>query len=102
MRKNDIVNLLEQEPEDVFLNYALAMELLNENEALAISQFQKVIKLDANYVAAYYQLALLYINNQKSTEALSILKTALALAKEQNRKHTVAEINALIMEIEDE
>lgn len=50
------------EPNDPFLHYALGLELVKkQNYQEAMSAFQKVITLDENYIAAYYQLGLVFI-----------------------------------------
>ena len=50
--------LLAAEPDDAFLNFALAMELAKiERLEDAVARFERAIELDAGYCAAYYQKA---------------------------------------------
>ena len=52
-RKKQLLELLQSDPNDVFLHYALGMEALSENDLqAALTQFQKTIGLQENYHAA--------------------------------------------------
>ena len=54
--REQLEKLLAAEPDDVFLNFGLAMELSkSEPKDLALQRFQRVIDLNADYTAAYYQ-----------------------------------------------
>ena len=54
--------MLNEDPQDPFLHYALGLELAKKKKYQeAMSSFQQTINLDENYVAAYYQLGILYI-----------------------------------------
>ena len=51
-RKDMLLHMLELEPNDVFLNYALSQELMGvEDYANANLQLQKTLLLDKNYLA---------------------------------------------------
>jgi tetratricopeptide (TPR) repeat protein len=54
---------LKDDPNDPFLHYALGLELVKkQNYQEAISAFQTVIQLNETYVAAYYQIAIIFIH----------------------------------------
>ena len=51
---------LQSEPDDVFLNFGLAMAYRSAGRTEeAIAQFDRTCSLDENYVAAYFQKAIL-------------------------------------------
>ncbi|GAB4201480.1 MAG: hypothetical protein Fur0023_06030 [Bacteroidia bacterium] len=102
-RKNDILEMLKEHPNDVFLNYALGLELVSENQLeQAIQQFQKTIALDENYVPAYYQYGLILYENQNKDKALEILSKGLTIATQKKLYKEIAEFKSLITNIEND
>ena|SRR5687767_14764059 len=62
-RVDQIRAMLLDEPLDPFLHYALGLELTKkENYQEAIAAFRKVLQLDESYIAAYYQIAIIFIH----------------------------------------
>ena len=62
-RVDQIRLMLMEEPLDPFLHYALGLELTKkENYQEAIASFQQVLQLDESYIAAYYQIAIIFIH----------------------------------------
>lgn len=55
-RIDQLQQMIQEDPNDVFLQYALGLELLNTSVERALIQFEQVITLDETYVPAYYQL----------------------------------------------
>lgn len=56
-RREMLEEFLEQDPNDSFSRYALALELEKESKTQeAVQQLQEVIARDSSYVAAYYHL----------------------------------------------
>ena len=83
-RLSQVREMLQEEPDDPFLHYALGLELAKKkNYQEAMSAFQTVIKLDENYVAAYYQLGILFIEIDIVDVARSYIQKGIdkALAK---------------------
>lgn len=92
-RLDQLRKMLAGDPEDPFLNFALAMEYsksAQQDEALA--QFNRVIELDRKYVPAYFQKANLLVASNKHAEAKAVFVEALAVADETGDKHAAAEI----------
>jgi len=103
MRKDQLLELLKESPNDVFLHYALGLEYLAEQEyQLAQECFENVIKMDSNYLAAYYQLGMLYFNLDNKEMALDFLKKGLEIARQKKSNKDIAEFNALITNIEND
>jgi Tfp pilus assembly protein PilF len=102
-RIEQLLELLKTEAQDVFLNYALGMDYLADVNTilLAETQFKKVIALDENYIAAYYQLGKLYENQTKITEALSNYRIGLDKAKRQKNNKAINEFGEAIFMLED-
>jgi len=95
--------MLEKEPEDLFLNYALGLEYANDlgKVADAESQFKIVLSLDENYVPAYYQLGRLFASLLRIPEALEYYKCGLEKAKEQKNNKAINEFSEAIFMLED-
>ena len=96
-RKDMLAEMLQKEPEDVFLNYALAVEFVGEKKyEEAEQQFLKTVKLNSEYLPSYYQLGQVSEKLKKEKEALEYYKLGLALAQKQNNQKAVNEINEAI------
>lgn len=101
-RKELIFDMLEKEPNDVFLNYALAMEHLSTGDfADAEAQLRKVLTINASYLPCYYQLGQVNEKLNHSDIALTYYKQGVELAKSQNNKKALGELNEAIWMLED-
>ncbi|HRG68644.1 MAG: hypothetical protein JNL65_06850 [Saprospiraceae bacterium] len=102
-RKERILNLLEANPEDDFLLYALAKEFENEKQMdESILTFQKLLKIHPNYIGAYYHLAKALVSNQKKTEGILVIKDGIERAKALKDLHALSELQSLLNEIQME
>lgn len=102
-RKEMLFDMLLKEPDDVFLNYALAMEHLSVNEFKAAeAQFQKTLQIDPAYLACFYQLGQVWERLGNNDTALGYYKQGLELAKTQNNRKAQGELNEAIWMLEDE
>src|SRR4051812_33156762 len=77
-----LMSMLEQEPRDLFMNYALGVEYRADAQLpLAEEQFKKVLDLDPLYIAAYYQLGQLHQELSDTAGALDFYRQGLEKAK---------------------
>jgi tetratricopeptide (TPR) repeat protein len=91
-RKESLIQLLEQTPNDIFLNYALAMELQSEGLVFEAIERLEWIRINApDYLATYYQLAALYQTNDKG-KAIEVYQQGIVLAKSQGNNKTEKEL----------
>lgn len=101
-RKEQILNMLVSEPNDVFLNYALAMEFVSTNELKeADEQLKKVLSIKADYLPCFYQLGQLNEKLGNNDIALTFYKQGVDLAKSQNNNKALGELNEAIWMLED-
>ncbi len=101
-RKHSLIEMLKKEPEDLFLNYALAVEFVGEGKyEEAEKQFLKTSQINSEYLPCYYQLGQVAEKIKKEKEALDYYKKGLALAQKQNNQKAVNEINEAIWMLED-
>ena len=101
-RKEQILNMLVSEPNDVFLNYALAMEFISNNEFQeADVQLKKVLSIKPDYLPCFYQLGQLNEKLGNNEVALHYYKQGVDLAKSQNNNKALGELNEAIWMLED-
>ena len=94
--------MLKDEPDDSFLNYALALEYAKANDMdKAIILLEKIIERDANYLGAYYQLGNYYEETGNIHEAIDIYTKGIGIAKQQNNRKTLGELNEALMMLEE-
>ena len=81
-RRYQINRMLDQNIDDVHLNYSLAMELAREGQiAIAMLQFRRVRELDPHYFPAYIQAALMLAQEGVYSLAREILSEGIAQAQ---------------------
>ena len=94
--------MLKEEPQDVFLNYALAVEFVGEGKyEEAEKQYLKTLELNKEYLPCYYQLGQAAEKLKKEKEALEYYKRGADLAKKQNNNKALNELNEAIWLLED-
>lgn len=101
-RIQSLAEMLKLEPNDLFLNYSLGIELVAINKLTeAETQYKKVLDFNKDYLAVYYQLGKLYEAKDSINEALAIYRLGLEKAKSQKNNKAINEINEAIFLIED-
>ena len=95
--------MLEKEPGDLFLNYALGIEYSAKPLTYpdAESQFKIVLGLNENYIAAYYQLGKLSEALLRAPEAIEYYKKGLEKAIFLKDNKAINEFNEAIFLLED-
>ena len=88
--------MLEKEPGDSFLNYALALEMEKENRIPeAVALLEKTIGSDENYLGAYYKLASLLLNSNERLRSIAVLNKGIGVAERQKNSKTLSELKEL-------
>lgn len=94
-----LVEMLDKQPDDLFLQYALAMEYLGmQKPGDAEKLFRNIIATDEHYVAAYYQLGKL-LEPANEHEAINIYEKGMEEAQLKNDRKTVNEFRAALDEL---
>lgn len=103
-RLTQLFALLSEQPQEVFLNYAIASEYKKmQNWAQAVLWFEKTLQLEPSYLAAYYQMAeALEASNQREA-AKRAYEIGITYAQAAKDLKSISEFkNALMnLEIED-
>ena len=93
LRMQQLLEFLKDDPADVFTLYALALENININEQhTAIELLNKVITLNPEYVAAYYQLGQL-LEKTNANQAAIIYKQGIEVATRTKNSHARSELS---------
>jgi Tfp pilus assembly protein PilF len=99
-RINQLKEMLEKHPQDVFLKYALGLEYValcdDENGRLT---FEQVIVLQEDYLAVYFQLAQLYERIGEDELAIETYEKGMEVAKNQKDQKTLNELKSALEEL---
>ncbi len=89
--------MLQDSPEDEFLNYALAMEFVSSGRTEdALSAFRRVLKFDAQNSAAWFQQAQVLAGMERVDEAREAAREGIAAAKARGEQHAAEEIGGFL------
>ncbi len=95
--------MLQKDPEDNFLNYALALEYSRQSEvSKAIRIIETILEKDAEYLPAYYQLGKLYEQEAMIEKAIDIYKKGIEIAKHHSNLKTMGELTEALMILEED
>jgi Tfp pilus assembly protein PilF len=101
-RLEQLQQMFLKEPNDEFLQYAIAMEYFSAGEMQKTSDaLEKIISNNKNYLAAYYQLGKCYEAQQKMTEAKNIYEQGIGIAHSQQKTKTLSELREALFLLED-
>jgi predicted Zn-dependent protease len=96
-RREQIEKMLAADPDDLFLNFALAMECAKERAVdEAVKQFDRVLELDSGHVPAYLQKARTLVDAGRADAARETLTRGVAAAKEAGDGHAAAEMSDML------
>jgi tetratricopeptide (TPR) repeat protein len=100
-RKAKLIEMLAETPNDVFINFAIAMEeMATENLQLAIIFFQKCIEINPNHIPSRFQLAKIAQSKGDVAQAIALLNEGIELLQKSNDTKTLNEFKSLLDEIE--
>jgi tetratricopeptide (TPR) repeat protein len=98
-RLEKLLEFLKNEPNDEFLQYALATEYLRLNEAdKALEYYENLVNNHPNYVGTYYHLGKLYEALNRKPDAISTYEKGMETAKAQRDNHAFSELQAVYRE----
>ena|SRR6478609_2859220 len=101
-RIQQLIKFLEEEPEDEFIHYALALEYLKYDAAKAKSEFENLLTKHPTYLPTYYPAAHLLIELGYSEEAENLFIKGIELAKEQGNNKARMELQSSYMVFQTE
>lgn len=101
-RLEQLLVMLQEEPNDSFLRYAVAVEYaVAGNHPEAVARIEALIADHPDYLGAYYKLGQLYEQVRNDAKALDVYRRGAEVAKRQNNTKTLGELNTAILILED-
>jgi predicted Zn-dependent protease len=96
-RKQQILEMLAEDPTDVFLRYGLAMEHASAGEhAEAVRCFQDLIRDKPDYVPAYVQAGQVLARLGREDEARSVFRAGIEAARKTGDLHAAGEMESFL------
>ena len=101
-RLEQLQQMLQEEPHDEFLQYAICMEYMSlQRFAKAADGLRRILESNDKYLAAYYQLGKCLEAENKTGEARRVYEKGVKVAKAQNNNKTLNELNEALFLLED-
>jgi predicted Zn-dependent protease len=95
--RRQLEELLESEPDDVFLRYALAKACISEGDIPSgLARFQDVIDRQPDYVPAYFQAGQALAENGRLDEARQIVSRGIGVARRVGDQHALSEMTEFL------
>jgi Tfp pilus assembly protein PilF len=95
-RTERLLEMLSQQPNDAFLQHALALEYVKQGaDDQAEALFSGLLARDPGYVGSYYHLASLLVRNGRKEEALNVCETGLQACRQAGDEHAWRELNMI-------
>lgn len=100
IRLQKLAEMLEKQPHDTFLLYAMGMEYLGMSDVnVAEKYFKQVLEVDSNHIATHYQLGILFTQLNRENEAQLVLEKGFELAKQKGNLKTQNEFRSALDEL---
>jgi len=100
IRLQKLAEMLEKQPHDTFLLYAIGMEYLGMSDVnVAEKYFKQVLEVDSNHIATHYQLGILFTQQNRENEAQLVLEKGFELARQKGDLKTQNEFRSALDEL---
>ena len=99
-RTEMLKQFLEQNPNDAFARYGLAMEYSRAGEIeTALAEFKKLLEVHPDYTAGYQMAGQMLSAAGRYEEARTMLESGIARAELAGNKHAQEEMQGLLQEL---
>jgi Tfp pilus assembly protein PilF len=96
-RKEQLKDMLADDPKDSFLRYGLAMEFVSEgNDAEAVNCLRELLATNPDYVPGYLQAGQALTRLNKPSEARDIFQSGIAIAQKVGEVHAAGEMEGFL------
>jgi tetratricopeptide (TPR) repeat protein len=95
-----LTEILEQNPNDAFARYGLAMEYSSQgNLTKSLEEFGKLLSAHPDYAAGYFMAAQTLMKEDRVEDAKEMLTDGIAAAQRTNNGHAQSEMRAMLDEL---
>ena len=95
-----LTQFLEQNPNDAFARYGLALEYSNQGQVdTALQQFHKLLELHPDYTNGYFMAAQALAKVERFDEARALLEKGTESARKTGNQHALSEMTAMLDEL---
>ena len=95
-----LTQILDQNPNDAFARYGLAMEHAKSGDVeTAMQEFRKLLEVHPDYAAGYFMAAQTLAKAARSDEAKTYLQNGIAAAARTGNAHARGEMEAMLDEL---
>ncbi|MGF1639040.1 MAG: tetratricopeptide repeat protein [Cyclobacteriaceae bacterium] len=98
-RLEQLLDLLEDDPNDPFNLYAVAIEYKGTEPIKSIPFFDKLLQNHPEYLPGYYHAAALYAEFSDNEKAIALYQQGISLAIKQQNQHALRELNNAMNEL---
>lgn len=91
-RIQQLIRFAEQEPDEPFNIYALALEYVNTQPGQARACFDQLLHSHPTYLPTYYHAAALFAALGERDKATELYQKGIVLAQAQNKQKTLLEL----------
>jgi Flp pilus assembly protein TadD len=96
-RKQQLEEMLAEDPKDPFLRYGLAMEYVREgNDEEAVRRFLEMATVTPEYVPMYLQAGQALARLGRLEQAREMYRNGIAMARQQREDHAAEEMQGLM------
>jgi Flp pilus assembly protein TadD len=100
-RKQQLEEMLAEDPNDPFLRYGLAMEYVSQgDDERAVRCFQELCAAAPDYVPAYHQRGQALVRLGRVDEARAVLQDGIRAAHQGGNAHAEEEMQVLLASLE--
>lgn len=101
-RIQQLIRFVQEEPDEPFNVYALAMEFLNGQPQEAKVYFDQLLAKFPDYLPTYYHAAALYADLDERDKAAELYEKGIELARAQHNQKTLQELQRAQQAFEDD
>jgi Tfp pilus assembly protein PilF len=94
---------IQQNPNDSFSKFALALELLKRDQVeKSLRLFESVYNNDPDYIGVYYHLGKLYQQIERNDDAQTVFQEGMQRAKQLDDQHTYRELHDALQQLKED
>lgn len=95
--------LIKKNPADSFPKFALALELLKQDEvSKARILFESILEQDPGYLGVYYHLGKLYEQTGSTGKAVAMYEKGIGISEQQNDRRTLSELREALINLQSD